>query len=62
MLERVARRSHTVWTAIALTVFLLTLRYLPGFTVTAPIVLTLLDLALAAVLIIGMRLTTRHAE
>lgn len=62
VLERVARRSHTVWTAIALTVFLLTLPYLPGFTVTARIVLTLLHLALAAVLIIGMRLTTRHAE
>jgi len=61
VLERVARRSRTVWTAIALTVFLLTLPYLPGFTVTARIVLTLLHLALAAVLIIGMRLTTRHA-
>lgn len=62
VLERVTRRAPTVWTAIALTVFLLTLPYLPGFTGTERLVLTLLHLALAAVLIIGMRLTTRRAE
>lgn len=57
VLERVTRRARTVWTAIALAVFLLTLPYLPGFTASERIILTLLHLALAAVLIIGMRST-----
>lgn len=59
ILERITSRARTIWTAIAVTVLLLTLPYLPGFTTTERLVITLVHLALAAVLITGLRRTSR---
>lgn len=57
LLERTTSRARTNWTAIAVAVFLLTLPYLPGFTATERLVIGLIHLALAAVLITGLRRT-----
>lgn len=59
ILERITSRSRTIWTAVAVAVFALTLPYLPGFTTTERVVITLMHLALAVVLIIGLRRTSR---
>lgn len=58
VLERFTRRARTIWTAVAVLVFVLTLPYLPGFTIVERAVLALMHLALAAVLILGLRRTS----
>jgi hypothetical protein len=55
VLERFTRRARTVWTAVAVAVYLISLPYLPGFSATERIVLGLIHTALAAVLIVGLR-------
>ncbi|MGH3936576.1 MAG: DUF6069 family protein [Pseudonocardiaceae bacterium] len=61
LLERITSRARTIWTAIAVTVLLLTLPYLPGFTATERVVIALIHLTLAAILITGLRRTGRSA-
>jgi hypothetical protein len=63
LLERLAGwRSLTIWTIIAILVFLGTLPYMPGFTVAERLLLGIVHLSLAAILIIGMRRTSRFAR
>lgn len=57
VLERIGRRPREIWTVTAVAVFILTLPYAPGFTVAERVVLALVHLALAVVLIVGMRRT-----
>lgn len=58
VLERITTKALTVWTVIAIAVLVLTLPYLPGFTVTERIVLGSMHLAVAGVLIPGLRAAT----
>jgi len=63
LLERfVGKAGLTVWTVIALVVFLGTLPYMPGFTITERLLLGLIHLSLALILIVGMRRTSRFAR
>jgi len=57
LLERFTPRARALWTVIAVAVAVLTLPYLPGFTVTERVVIATMHLALAGVLIPGLRLT-----
>lgn len=60
VLERFAgRRALTIWTTVAVVVFLGTLPYMPGFTVAERLLLGLVHLSLALVLILGLRRTAR---
>ncbi|WP_199442827.1 DUF6069 family protein [Umezawaea beigongshangensis] len=60
LLERFAgARALTIWTAVAVIVFLGTLPYMPGFTTTERLLLGLVHLSLALVLVVGMRRTAR---
>jgi len=58
LLERFTTRALTVWTVIAVAVLVLTLPYLPGFTLTERLVLGIMHLAVAGVVIPGLRLVT----
>jgi hypothetical protein len=58
VLERFTTKARTVWTGIAIAVLVLSLPYAPGFTATERLVLGLMHLAVAVVLIPGLRAAT----
>lgn len=62
VLELVTNKARTIWTVVAVLVFLFTLPYMPGFRIADRIVLVVLHAALAVILIIGMRRTTAPAS
>lgn len=62
LLERFTTRARTAWTVIAVAVLLFTMPYVSGFTVTERIVLASLHLAVAGVLIPGLRRTARPGD
>lgn len=62
LLERlVPKRALTIWSTIALILFLGTLPYMPGFTVAERLLLGLVHIVLASILILGMRRTSPAA-
>ena len=61
VLERFTPRARTIWTVVALVVFLGTLPYMPGFRVMDRVMLIVMHSALAAVLILGLRRTAGPA-
>ena len=62
VLERFTPKALTIWTVVAVLVYLGTLPYLPGFRVMDRVIIVLMHTALAAVLILGLRRTaTRPA-
>jgi hypothetical protein len=57
ILERLTDKALMIWTVIALFVFLVSLPFMPAFSVSDRIVIALMHLALAVVLIVGLRST-----
>jgi hypothetical protein len=60
VLERFTAKALTTWTVVAGVVFLLSLPYRPGFSVTERVVITLMHGTLATVLILGLRYTSQQ--
>jgi hypothetical protein len=59
VLERTTRRARSVWTSVAVAVFVLMLPSLPGCTAAEGFVLVLLHTAVAVPLVVGLRRTSR---
>lgn len=62
LLERLTRRAGAIWTGVALVVLVATMPYAPGFTATERVVLGAMHLAVAAVLVPGLRRGARRPE
>jgi len=58
VLERFTTRARAIWTVIAVAVLVLTMPFMPGFTVTERLVLGAMHLTVAGVLIPGLRQTS----
>lgn len=58
VLERITHRARSIWTVAALIVLVVSMPWSAGFTGTERAVLVLLHLAVAAVLVPGLRRTT----
>ncbi|MEV4659261.1 DUF6069 family protein [Micromonospora sp. NPDC049301] len=61
VLERFTPKALTIWTVVAVLLYLATLPYLPGFRVMDRVIIVLMHTALAAVLILGLRRTATRA-
>jgi hypothetical protein len=61
VLERISSAGLRIWTVIGVAVFVLTLPYMPGFTLTERLFLTVLHSAVAGIVLFGMRPRSEQA-